>query len=230
MGIMNLIAGNSVILSIRKIVIAGIVSFVFLGLLMGIMGFIVAGIMRFLPFLNWQMLVAFILTLGIIVNIFGSQRYSDKNSFGVIVARSVRKFAENIIEKNKDAFRADSVFLDDLFGVTSVRDEMRENDKAILKALSILMKDEEVKNSLGGAVERIEDNEENKKNCSALIYVLSANDGGGEKKDVLASSSPTPATGFILKVLRKWLHKENFFEVAHKITSGSLFANQDEKK
>lgn len=229
MSIKDSIAENSVILRIRRIIVAGIISFVFLGLLMGIAGFIVAGIIRFLPFLNWQILIVFILVLGILVNIFGSQRYSDKNSFGVIVARSVRRFAENVIEKNKDAFRADSVFLDDLFGVSSVRSEMRENDEVIMTALLSIVKDEEVRNFLKEAIQRIEDNKKNKRNCSASIYVLSANDGDGEKKDVLASSSPTPATGFIFKVLKKWLHRENFLEVVHKITSGSLFANQDER-
>jgi len=230
MSIKNLIAENPVVLVARKIIVAGIVSFIFLGLLMGIMGFIVAGIIRFLPFLNWQMLIAFVLTLGILVNIFGSQKYSDKNSFGVIVARSVRKFAENIIEKNKDAFRADSVFLDDLFGVTSVRNEMRENDKAMMTMLLSLAQSEEAREFSKKAIQKIEDKEKNKKNCSAAIYVLSANDGDGGEKDVLASSSPTPATGFVLRVSMEWLHKENLLEVAHKITSGSLFANQGKEK
>lgn len=224
------ITGNSVILSMKKIIVAGIVLFVFLGLLMGIVGFIAAGIMRFLPFLNWQILIALILVLGILVNIFGSQKYSSRKYFGVSIARSVRRFADNIIEKNKNAFRADSVSLDDLFGVTSVRDEMRENDIVIITGLLSLMEDEEVKELLRKATERIEDNKRNRKNCSAAIYVLSADDGVG-KKDVLASSSPTPATGFVLEgVLSKWLRRENLMEVVHKITSGALFANQKEEE
>lgn len=228
MSMKNSIAENSVILAVRKVMVAGIVSFIFLGLLMGIFGFIVAGIMRFLPFLNWQMLIAFILTLGILVNIFGSQKYSDKNSFGVIVARSVRKFAENIIEKNKDAFRANSVSFADLFGISHLLNETRETNLVIMKALLELTENKEIEEQLRKRIQETTSEEEGR-DYSGAIYVLSANDGDGEKKDVLASSSPTPATGFILKVLRKWLHEENFFEVVHKITSGSLFANQDKK-
>ena len=222
---------NSGILIARKIVIAGTVAFVFIGLLMGILGFILSGIMKFLPFLNWQILIVIILALGILINTFGSKKYSEKSSSGVIIARSIRRFTENIIEKNKDAFRADSVSVDDLFGITPLRDEMRENHKAIISSLITITEDEEIKDSLKKALQQIEYNEKNKKNCSARIYVLSASNDNKKKRNVLASSSPTPATGFIFQgVLDEWLHKENFLKVVHEITSGSLFSNQDKEE
>ena len=222
---------DSGILIVKRIVIAGIVAFVFIGLLMGIIGFISSGIMKFLPFLNLRILIMIILVLGVLADVFGSKRYSDKNSFGVVMGRSIRRFAENIIKKNKDAFRADSVSIDDLFGISPIRNEMRENHKAIISSLISITEDAEIKSSLEEVLRKIEYNEENKKNCSARIYVLSANDGNEEERKVLASSSPTPATGFIFQgVSGKWLHKENLSKVVHEITSGSLFANQNKEE
>ena len=222
---------NSGILIVKRIVIAGIVAFVFIGLLMGIIGFISSGIMKFLPFLNWQILIMIILVLGILADIFGNKRYSNKTSFGVVMARSIRRLAENVIKKNKDAFRADSVSIDDLFGISPIRNEMRENHKAIISSLISITEDTEIKSSLEEVLQKIEYNEKNRKNCSARIYVLSANDGNEKERKVLASSSPTPATGFIFQgVLGKWLHKENLSKVVHEITSGSLFANQNKEE
>lgn len=222
---------NSWILIAKKIAIAGTVTFLSLGLIMGIVGFISSGIMKFLPFLNLQILIAIILTLGVIINVFGNKRYSDKNSFIIVVTRGIRRFTENIIEKNTNAFRADSVSVDDLFGISSVRDEMRENHKTIISSLITITEDAETKESLEEALRKIKHNEETKKNCSVKIYVLSVNDGDKDKRNVLASSSPTPATGFVFQgVLDKWLRKEDFFKVVHEITSGSLFANQDEEE
>ena len=108
---------------------------------------------------------------------------------------------------------------------------MRENHKTIISALIATTNDLEMKRNLEKALQEIKDNEENKKNCSAKIYVLSANNGNEEERKVLASSSPTPATGFIFQgVLDEWLHRENFLKVVHEITSGSLFANQDKEE
>ena len=222
---------DSGILIAKKIAIAGTAAFVFIGLLMGILGFILSGIMKFLPFLNWQILIVIILALGVLINIFGSKKYSDKSSFGVIVARSIRRFTENIIEKNKDAFRADSVHIDDMSGISSIRDEMRENHKTIISSLMAITEDAEIKKSLKEALQNIEYNEKNKKNCSARIYVLSASDGNEKERKVLVSSSPTPATGFIFQgVLGKWLRRENLSKVIHEITSGSLFANHNKNE
>jgi len=215
--------------TLKRVVAAGIVSFIFLGIMLGIVGFVTTGIIRFFPFLNWWILLLVILILGVTINILGSQKFSDSNSFGIIMARSIKNFAENIVKKNQDAINADSVYLDDLWGISHLRNETRETDKIIMRGLLELIKNREMREQLKRRIREIE-GKEDKKNYSASIYVLSASGGNGkDQKEVLASSSPTPATGFILRnVPKKWLHKKSLLAVVRKITSGALFSG-DEK-
>ena len=171
-----------------------------------------------------------ILILGVIINILGSQKFSDSNSFGIIMARSIKSFAENIVKKNQDAISADSIYFDDLLGISHFRNETRETDKIIIRGLLELVKNRETREQLKRRIQEIEDGED-KKNYSASIYVLSASGNGKDQKEVLASSSPTPATGFILRnVPRKWLHKRNLLAVVRKITSGALFSGKEDEK
>ncbi len=211
--------------SLIKIIAAGSIALVFVGITVGIVNFVIEGISA----IDWYLLVLFILFAGLAINILGGKKFHRSSSPMITIARSLRNFAESIVERKQKAIEGSFVRFDDLFGISSLREENRRNTRAIMEALlAILPQDSPAAESLKNTIEEAKKREK-LNDYSAGIYVLSVINPKKERKDVIASSSPTPFTGFVLgKVKKDWLLKEELFEIIQLITSGALLGNDSE--
>ena len=192
-----------------------------MGIILGIFCLIIGSLSNLF---SWQLLLILIVFSGIIINILSVKRFSDSSSIWITVAKSIESFAENIVNKNKNApIRADSVFLDDLFGITYATEAARSDHILLMQAMSTIVNDCEIKKRLQNRIRALEEESKNQSNHSASIYVLSSDTGSNISKSVIVSSSPTPITGFMFNdVTKKWLTRENFLGVMHRITSAGL--------
>ena len=219
---------------LRHYFLAGIFCIFFLALFMYLLGIIVNTVLYALSWFNTgiiysgTLLLGAILIIGLVINIFGSQKFATSNSFIVIMARSFMKLAEK--SKTKDAFKSYKVPLSTLIGIDPIIQLNLAKARLEIKELKLRKKcpnnwtnhimDTEEFLKYEKLLEKIE----NEGNKSASIYVFSGNGNGNESEiDGLFSTTPSIITGFPLFGISAEEIEEIDTKIAvSEVTSGTL--------
>ena len=212
---------------------AGIFCIFFLALFLYLLGIIANTVLYALSWFNMGiiysgvLLLGAILIIGLVINIFGSQKFATSNSFIVIMARSFMKLAEK--SKTKDAFRSYKVPLSTLIGTDPIIQLNLAEAKLKIKELELRKKypnnwTDHIMNTEEFIIyEKLVKKIENEKNISASIYVFSGNGNDNELIDGLFSNTPSIITGFpFVDIPVEGIEEIDTKVAVSEVTSGTL--------